>query len=270
MPDGFDASLQAGRHPQLGLYIDGGQVNDQARVLLVSALTDYARTVANPQPPASISVAIINPPSPNSGLTDVAQIYSITALMASLFVGTSLVPSLLVEEKEKKTLRMLMVSPASFADVVLAKLLVGLVYQLVLGLVAVAITGGFSGSQIPLLLLFALLGSCFSVALGLLVGSLVQTTSASGAFSGTLSFIYILPAFFVGPFAQLLGGSPITQIIKILPTYYLADGTANAILSTSNLGQLALDAGIAIASIVALLLLAVWTLRRQAAVVSVI
>src|SRR5579864_1903634 len=107
--------------------------------------------------------------------------------------------------------------------------------------------------------------------LGLYIdGSLVQTTSASGAFSGTISFIYIGPAFFVGPLAQLLGSGLITQLIKILPTYYIADGAANAILSMSTASQLALDGGITIASIAALLLLAVWTLRRQAAVVSVI
>ena len=270
VPDGFDTSLRSGDHPQLSLYIDGSQVNDQARGLLLGALTDYTRSVANPQPPASISLATINPPSPNSGLKDVGQIYAITALMGSLFVGTSMVPSLLVEEKEKKTLRMLMVSPASFADVVLAKLLVGLVYQLALALIAVAITGGFNGSQVPLLLLFAVIGSCFSVALGLLVGSLVQTTSASGAFSGTVSFIYILPAFFVGPLAQLLGSNPFTQFIKILPTYYIADGTANAVLSTTTAGQLVLDVGISVAAVVLLLLLAVWMLRRQATLVSIV
>lgn len=270
VPDGFDASLRSGEHPQLSLYIDGSQVNDQDRVLLVGALTDYTRGVANPQPPAGIAVATINPPKPNSAIQNVGQVYAITALLASLFVGTSMVPALLVEEKEKKTLRMLMVSPASFSDVIVAKLLVGLVYQLALALIAVAITGGFNGSQIPLLLLFALIGSCFSVALGLLVGSLVQTTSASGAFSGTISFIYILPAFFVGPLAQLLGSGPITQFIKVLPTYYIADGTANAVLSTSTPYQLVLDVGISIAATVALVLLAVWTLHRKAAVVSVV
>ena len=136
-------------------------------------------------------------------------------------------------------------------------------------MVALAIAKGFEG-QIPLLLLFALLGSWFSIALGLLIGSLVSTTGASGAFSGSISFIYILPVFVVGPFAQLLGSNPFTQIIKVLPTYYIADGAANAILSSSTLGGTVLDAGVVLGSAVVLMLLAVWTLRRQAAVVSTI
>jgi len=196
-------------------------------------------------------------------------VYGVTALLASFLVGTSLVPGLLAEEKEKKTLRMLMVSPASFSDFVAAKLLVGLAYQLLLALAALGIESGYTG-DVPLVLLFTLLGSCFSVATGLLVGSIFQTTSAAGAFSGMLSFIYILPIFFVGPFAQLLGSSPFTQLIKILPTYYIADGAVNAIQGQAALSGTLLDVSVILGSIVLLFLVAVWSLRRQAAVVSTI
>src|SRR6266446_1192744 len=123
VPADFDANLRAGGHPQLNLYIDGSQVGNVQSQLLLRALTDYARSVANPRPPASITVATVNPPSPaNNALQDIGQVYSTAILLSSFLVGTSLVPGLLAEEKEKKTLRMLMVSPASFSDVVAAKL----------------------------------------------------------------------------------------------------------------------------------------------------
>src|SRR6266581_1833405 len=155
--------------------VEGSQVGNVQSQLLLRALTDYARSVANPQPPASITVATVNPPSPaNNALQDIGQVYSTAILLSSFLVGTSLVPGLLAEEKEKKTLRMLMVSPASFSDVVAAKLLVGLVYQLLLAMVALGIKGGYTG-EVPLVLLFVLLGSCFSVSLGLLIGSIFQT-----------------------------------------------------------------------------------------------
>ena len=270
VPIDFDANLRSGAHPQLNLYVDGGQINNQQRQLLLSALADYSRSVANPQPPATITVATVNPPSPsNNALQDIGVIYSAAVLLSSFLVGTSLVPGLLAEEKEKKTLRMLMVAPASFADVVAAKLLVGLVYQLLLALLALTIKGGFAG-QVPLLLLFALLGSIFSVSLGLLIGSFFQTTTSAGAFSGMMSFIYILPIFFVGPFAQLLGSSSFAQAIKALPTYYLADGATNAIQSQSTFSGTVLDTGIVLAFIVVLFLVAVWSLRRQAVRISTI
>jgi len=55
-----------------------------------------------------------------------------------------------------------------------------------------------------------------------------------------------------------------------LPTYYIADGAVNAIQSQSTVSGTLLDAGVILGVIVALFIVAVWTLRRQAAVVSTI
>ena len=271
VPDGFDSSLHAGQHPQLQLFINGDQLSGQQGLLLQSAIANYSRNVANPQPPASISVATINPPKATStNSLDLSVVYSATILLGSFLVGTSLVPGMLAEEKEKKTLRMLMVTPASFTDVVLGKLLVGLSYQLILTVLVMGIEGGYVG-QIPVVLLFALLGSCFSVSLGLFAGSLFQTTSAAGAFSGTVSsIIYIVPIFFVGLFAQILGDNPFTPIIKALPTYYIADGAIKALQGVATWSSIWVDISAVVGSIVLLLAIATWGLRRQAAVAATI
>lgn len=114
------------------------------------------------------------------------------ALLTSISVGISLVSTLLVEEKEKRTLRLLLVSPASITDVVLAKLLVGVVYQFVLSLVVLAVLHGFVGN-LPLVLLFVLLSSLFGLALSLLAGSIFHTTSGLGGFLGIVSLLFIIP-----------------------------------------------------------------------------
>lgn len=268
VPADFDTSLRSGGHPRLSFYLDGSQVNNQQSQLLLSALTDYSRNVANPQPPATITLATVNPPSQNV-LQNINQFYAATVLMGSLLVGTSLVPGMLAEEKEKRTLRMLMVSPASYSDVVAGKLVVGLAYQLLLAALVLAINGGYTG-QIPLVLLFTLLGSFFSVTLGLLLGSFFQTTSSAGAAAGMLSMIYIIPIFFVGTFAQLLGSNPFTTIVKVLPPYYIADSIINALTNSSTTASVTLDACVILGCIVLLFLVATWLLRRQAAVVSII
>ncbi len=271
VPANFDADLRAAQHPQMTIYINGSDMSNDQSQLLINALNNYTRSIANPQPPAAITSTIINPPAPINPFQNIGQIYTVAALLGSLLVGTSLVPNLLVEEKEKKTLRMLMVSPASFADVIVAKLLVGLVYQLLIALVAVAITGGFGiGAQLPLLLLFTLLGSLFSISVGLLFGSIVNTTTAAGACGGAMSLLYVLPIFFVGLFAQLMGSSPVTQLIRILPTYYIADGASNAVTNANALPATMLDISVIIGVTLVLVLLSLWTLRRQAAVVSAI
>ena len=268
VPPNFDADLRSGQHPQVTLYINGNDISNEQGQLLLNALNNYTRSAVNPQAPTTIAQATINPPSPSTNLFQyIGQIYAVAVLLGSLLIGSGLVPHLMVEEKEKKTLRMLMASPASFADVIVAKLLVSLFYQLLLILIAVAIMGGFGG-QVLLLLFFILLSSLFSISTGLLIGSLANTTGAVHAICGALSFLYILPLFFVGPLTQILGSSAFNQIIKILPTYYIADGAANAITSTSALSTTIVDASVAIGFILALALLSLYELRRQVALVS--
>jgi ABC-2 type transport system permease protein len=268
LPANFEASLRAGQRPQISLYFNGDELSIQDRALLLRAVTDYARTVASPQPPIAITAATINPPSASPAV-DITMFYALAAVLSSLLVGTSLLPGMLIEEKEKKTLRVLMVSPASWGDIVVGKLLVGLGYQLVLAGVVLGLTHGFVG-QVPLVLLFTALGSCFSVALGALLGTLFKTTSAAGAASGMLSFLYVVPVFAVGTFGQLLQGSPLVQLVRALPTYYLADGTYNALHTPGASVGMALDEAIMLGSVVALIVLAAWALRRQAAVAATI
>lgn len=268
VPKNFDQSLQAGQHPQLALYINGDQVDNQTSALLERSIADYSRSVADPEPPAQLSTSTINPPD-STVAADVSKFYALAALLASFMVGTSLVPGMMIEEKEKKTLRMLMVSPASWTDIVVGKVLVGLCYQLILSGVVLAITQGFIG-QVPIVILFTILGSCFSVALGVLLGCLFRTSSSAGAFAGFVSFLYIVPTFFVGSLGELFHAGVIDQAIRVLPTYYLADGAANALENQMTTGVFALDAGIAVGSIVVLFAAAVWALRRQASVASLI
>lgn len=266
VPENFDTSIHAGGHPQLGLYIDGGQIGNNQRQLLVSAISNYSRTIASPQPPIGITVATINPPAPTTANLDISKMYAVAILLSSLIVGTSIVPGLLAEEKEKKTLRMLMVSPASFVDVVAAKLLVGMVYQLLLTLLALGIQGGFIG-QVPQLLLFSFLGALLSIAIGLVIGGFFQTTSATGAIAGMFSFIYLLPLFFVGIFAQLIPNNPFLTVIKVLPTYYVASGAADAVSNQSTFNSTLLNAGVLAVIVILFFSIAVWALHRQASVV---
>ena len=269
IPTGFDASLRQGDHPQMSLYVNGDDVDIQQRQLLLSAVTDYARTIANPLPPADITTATINPPTPTNVGLDLGTLYVTMSVLVSFLIGTSLLPGLLVEEKEKKTLRMLMVSPASFGDVVIGKLLVGLGYQLILSLVVMVIQGGFIG-QVPLVLFFLLLGACFSLALGLLFGSIFQTSGAVGAVAGMVSIMYIIPGIFVGPLFQAFQGNIAVQLVRILPSYYMADGIYNALTNKTVFSDALLDIIVILGCTVILLGLSVWTLRRQASVVAAI
>jgi ABC-2 type transport system permease protein len=269
VPVDFDARLGTGAQPQLQLYLDGKTVNAQTQALIQAAIVNYCRAIASPQPPVDLTTTVVNPSRRTNPGAEVAKVYVPLALLVSLVVGTTFMPQLLIEEKEKKTLRMLMVTPASFEDVLFGKLLVVLVYQLILTGVVLAIQNAFTG-QIALVVLYAVLGGFFSVALGLLIGAAFSTVSAAAAVEGPVMLIYILAGLFVGPLGQLLSSSPVTRIARLLPTYYIADGVSNASQNLGSVGSNLLDIGVILGSTMVLLSISTWVLRRQSAVAAMI
>jgi ABC-2 type transport system permease protein len=267
VPANFESDLREGKQPALQLYIDGNNISNQQSLLLQSALANYSRAVVSPAPIA-LTTNTINPPGNKTVGDTIAGFYALTGLLSSFFIGMAVAPGLMVEEKEKKTLRMLMVSPASWADVIAAKLLVALAYQLLLALVVLVIVKGFTG-QVPLVLLFALLGSLFSVSLGSLAGSIFKSHAAAGAFGGLGVFIFIIPLFF-SDLLGFVGDNPLSQAIKVLPAYWLGDGIIKALQNRATLDTVLLDVAIVGGSTLVIFLISVWGLRRQASVVGTI
>jgi ABC-2 type transport system permease protein len=151
----------------------------------------------------------------------------------------------------------------------IGKLLVVLVYQLVLTGVVLAILGAFTG-QVALVVLYALLGDWFSLALGLLLGAALNTVSAATAAAGPIMIIYILAGLFVGPLGQLLGNTPASWVAKALPTYYVAEGVYNASQELGSFGSNMLDVAVILGSTVVLLAISAWILRRQSAIAAAI
>jgi ABC-2 type transport system permease protein len=265
VPADFDSALQAGSQPQVHLYLNDSTLQVQGRNLVTAAILNYARTVAQPQPPVTLVTALVNPSSDDAAVI-LTQVYVPITLLLSLIIGTTFVPQMLIEEKERKTLRMLMVTPASFEDILLGKLLVVLVYQIILTCVVLAIMSSFTG-QIGLILLYVVLGACFSLALGLFFGSAFNSLSAATTVSGLVILLYVISGIFVGRMGEILGGSsPVVKLARILPTYYIADGVFNAAQGAGSAGSHLLNIGIILVSTVALLILSIWILRRQSAV----
>lgn len=199
--------------------------------------------------------------------TLLSTFYVALALLTAIGVGISLVSTLLVEEKEWKTLRMLLVSPASLTDIVVGKLLVGVTYQLLVSLAVMALLHGFVGN-LPLVLLFVLLSTAFGLSLGLLAGSVFQTTSGLGGFLSIVSALFAVSAVFASSLAAVFTTrtSLVEGIIHLLPTYYMAEGLLNALQNQSTSTSVLLDLSVTIGGTLVCLVAAVWILHRQTAV----
>jgi ABC-2 type transport system permease protein len=269
IPAGFDDSIRAGTTPPMTLFVNQTQVGLSIQTLVEAAIQNYGRMVAVPNPTINLLITVINPKPPSNAGVELGQIYSSLVLLLSLIIGTTFVPQLIIEEKERKTLRMLMITPASFEDVMLAKLIVVLVYQVALTSIAVGIQGGFSG-QVGWMLLFIFLGACFSLSLGLLFGAIFNTVGAASAIESIVIVIYIVAGIFVGPLGELIGKGPVITIARFLPTYYIAEGAYNAAQRIGTVSSNLLDVGVVLGTTIILFAVSAWILRRQAAVAAII
>jgi ABC-2 type transport system permease protein len=94
--------------------------------------------------------------------------FSLTVLLT--LVGISVVPHLMIEEKETKTMDSLMVSPASAGQMAIGKALTGLLYCLAIAAIVLALNANlvvYWGVAV----IASIAGSLFVVALGLLMGA---------------------------------------------------------------------------------------------------
>lgn len=264
VPSGFDASLERGEHPQLAVYFNDSQMNALQRERVLSAINEYASNVSHALPTVIITPATSDPAALLYHL-DLSAFYVALALLTSISVGISLVSTLLVEEKQRKTLHMLLISPATLTDVVLGKLLVGVVYQLILSIIVMALLQGFVGN-LPLVLLFVLLITGFGHALSLLAGSIFHTTSGLGGFLGIVSLLFVLPTVFASPLGAFFGTSLVQGTLRLLPTYYMANGLLNALQNRGTVADALFDLSITVVGMLICLIAAIWILHRQTTV----
>lgn len=109
-----------------------------------------------------------------------------------LAMGTFLTPYLLAEEREEGTLNVLMLSPASGAQIVFAKALVGLTYCLIVGTVALAFNWHFVVHPWLAFLAVLVLGF-FAVCLGMLIGLLTEQMSTVNLWMVIAMLLLIVP-----------------------------------------------------------------------------
>jgi ABC-2 type transport system permease protein len=123
---------------------------------------------------------------------------------------------LIAEEKEKNTLRSLMLSPASLGDILIGKsLFVSIVTIVVIGLSIFLV--GYEPANPFILAIALLLSVVFYIALGTLCGLFAKTIMEAS--------IIVLPVMFIfsfGPFALTLASVyPVLEIAKWLPSAQL-------------------------------------------------
>lgn len=209
LPTGFDAALRAGQMPNAQFFF-GGQSLASNRVVLGVTMVDLIRAVAGSPVPIDVETVTVGD---GGAVPLVARLLPLIVLMAVLIAGALTPATSLVEEKEKRTLTALLVTPARLGDVLLAKGALGFILAMATGTVTLALNGAL-GANPAALLLVLMLATLMAAEVGLMLGSFAKDTKALYTIWKSGAIVLLAPVvFFIWPnLPQWIG--------KIFPTYY--------------------------------------------------
>ncbi|HSG43325.1 MAG TPA: ABC transporter permease [Anaerolineales bacterium] len=215
VPDDFDQILEAGGQPVLNGYLawtnrmKADQFKADFEVLIGEMLNQQVRI--------DIEGNFVYPPR-NSGLW--LLMVTVTPVTIILIMGMQLVPTLLFDEKQTKTMSALLVSPASIGQVVLGKVLAGLFYVMVSAGVVFAINwAGVVNWEVVSLFVFGI--SVFSVGVGLVLGSFFERQQDAVGLT-TLLLVFFIGALFVNMLGQDIP-FVVQTILPWIPSVALAE-----------------------------------------------
>jgi len=210
LPTGFDSRLADGEMVEIQAFVWGESLA-RNRAVLTAVIADETRSLAGREIPVEIVT---------TALGDAEEIpwgdrlLPLVVIMAVIMGGTMVPATSLVDEKMKRTLRALTVTPTTLWDIFLAKGLMGALLGTFTGVLILLINQAF-GAQ-PLMLVGVLaLGSLLAASLGVVFGAVVKDITTLFALMKGIGILLYAPAF-VYMFPQIP-----QWIGRIFPTYYI-------------------------------------------------
>ena len=180
-------------------------------------------------------------------------------LFAVFLMALNLVPYLMVEEKQTKTMDAMLVSPASPGQVVMGKALAGFVFVLLSGGLFFVLNWMYITNWG--LALLAFFGSAlFSIGLALLVGSFVESPKQINLWTLPIMIVLIIPAFFSQE-PNLAAG--LKAVIGWLPTSAFVEVFQFAMSSSTPMDQFLPDLAVTFVSTALVFAILVWKMRRS-------
>ncbi|MEE8194604.1 MAG: ABC transporter permease [Dehalococcoidales bacterium] len=209
LPENFDTAVTRGETVTIEAYIWGESLAKNRTILPVT-IADLVRKLGGQEVPVEIESVTLGD---EVSIPWSDRLLPLLVLMAVFLGGLMLPATSIIDEKQKKTLEALVITPTTIGDVFVAKGILGVILSLFMGVAILVLNQAF-GTQPLLLVLVLLLGSIMAVELGLLAGALIKditTLFAIWKFGGILLFgpaiVYMFPQI-----PEWVG--------RIFPTYY--------------------------------------------------
>ena len=210
LPQDLDERIMQGSQVKVTAYV-WGQSLAKERIVLRATFANLARGLAGQEALIEIESATLGG---EGSIPWNDRLLPFIVLMA-VFIGGIFLPAIsLIDEKQKKTLRALVITPTSVGDVFAAKGIVGVIISLAMGVVILTLNQAFTEN--PLLLVLVLtLGAVMASELGLICGALIKDATTLFAIWKVGGIVLFAPAL-VYMFPQIP-----EWVGKIMPTYYL-------------------------------------------------
>jgi ABC-2 type transport system permease protein len=199
VPADFDEAAKAGLRPLPDLFLPDDS-STGTRYVAAVLVGPAVRVVAGQQVPAEFGGAAAAIPETSTSILEQLGIRSYTLLASVLFlvvmISMLVVPVVLAEEAEKKTLDALVLI-ASYLDVIAAKALFGASYIVLALAIQLGLTRLVIDERVPFAATLAAL-SVTLIGFGLLIGSIFKNANQLNTWSGFLLIPFLAPVFAVG------------------------------------------------------------------------
>ncbi|UCC15890.1 MAG: ABC transporter permease [Dehalococcoidales bacterium] len=214
LPSDFMQALVSGDTPEIDLYV-ASDVPQEIKDSVTAITRELVYQLSGQPLTVGINEEVIGDDMIGMQVPPRDRMRPLLAIFIIMFETFGLA-NLIAEERERGTVRALLVTPMSIKELFVAKGLFGIGLAFFQAVVFMGIVGGLN--QHPVIIILALLLASFmATAVGFLIGSLAKDFMSVLAWGMICFIILAIPGFGV-----LFPGA-VTGWIKFIPSYYLVD-----------------------------------------------
>ena len=255
VPANFDAEVIAEKQPELTIYVNNRKNGIEQAVFRQFLERRIMSLVKQPVPVRPVWIDVAKEPGGRATLNLNQLLLPLLVLLAFTMTGALVVPMLLVEEKEKRTMEFLLTSPTTLTEIVAGKALTGIVYSLLIAGVLLVLNHKLIGNW-SLTLLTISLGLLLIVSVGLLMGSLFQNTMQVNTWAGLVLLILLAPSF---PAPGL--PAALETVLGLIPTHHFVEALRLSMSGTPS-ARMWGHLGVVLSCTALAFFVATWGLRR--------
>jgi ABC-2 type transport system permease protein len=254
IPQQFDADIENDAETKLDALVWGESLQKNRALIAVSLVALIREMVGQDVPVEIITTAL----GDGENIPWEKRIFPFIVFIAIIMGGTMVPATSLVDEKQRRTLKALVITPTTLADVFTSKGLFGFLVSMLVGILVLILNRAF-GNQPYLLVAVLALGALLAVGFGVLLGALIKDINTLFAVVKAIGILLYAPAFI-----YIFPGIP-QWIGRLFPTYYMVGPIMEISQNDASFSEIATDIYILIALIIGILIMVGLIARRESA-----